>query len=307
MKIRITGISFLILAISIVLSSYVEGPAIRSGWDCSGAESGLSNPTGCNASGGCHSSSATAGITVVLELDSAGIPVNGYRGGKTYTVRLSGTNTTSSSLPAFGFQVAAILGSTEQVTPTTAGTWGTAPVQTHIAAPRTNDYVLSIFEQSSAISATTGGGAHGSTYVDSISWTAPAAGTGTVSFWAALNAVNRDGNADQGDLWNVTHLVVAEDTVAQQVNGIAVLPAGDINVYPNPVNDLLNIQWNNSNSGTYTLSIYNINGQLITTEKNSLMGGLNTQSISTSAWLPGIYFVQVQSGDAARVFRIVKQ
>ena len=193
------------------------------------------------------------------------------------------------------------------VTPTDAGTWGTAPAATHIADPAAGNYVLTIFEQTNAIPATTGGGATGSTYVDSITWTAPVAGTGTVSFWAALNAINGNGRADQGDLWNVASLVIAEDTAVQHVNGITVLSASDINIYPNPVNDHLNLQWENTTSGSYTFSVYNIGGQLITTEKSSLNSGANTQNINTSGWVPGIYLVQVQNGDARRVFRIVKQ
>jgi len=67
-------------------------------------------------------------------------------------------------------------------------------------------------EQSTRINATTGTGGAGTTYEESFTWTAPSFGTGTVSFWGVLNAVNANGNNDSGDKWNTATLVVNEST-----------------------------------------------------------------------------------------------
>lgn len=307
MKTRILCFSFLLITVSLILSSYREGAAQHSGWDCTGAETGLSNPSGCSSGGGCHHSTITTGITVAVELDSAGTPVTQYTAGKTYTVKFAGVNTTASTLPAFGFQLAAIKGSAAQVTPTDAGTWGTAPTNTQISAPQAGNYVLTIFEQATPLTRTTGTGTTGTTYVDSITWTAPVAGTGTVSFWAALNAVNNNGTNDQGDLWNVNHLVITEDT-GTTVNGIIPVPlVTGVSVYPNPVNNVLNMQLNNAHAGNCTVSVYNISGQLISIEKMELNEGADNQSINTAAWAPGIYLVSLQTGNTRHQFRVVKQ
>jgi hypothetical protein len=301
MKFKITYILFALICLSMVFSSYRNGAALHGGWDCSGGESGFTSPTGCNSGGGCHASSATAGIRVVLELDSAGIPVTGYWPGQAYTVKLTGTNTTASALPGFGFQVTATAGTTELATPTTVGTWGTAPASTHVAAPSAGNYVLSVFEQGSVLSPASGTGATGSIYRDSISWTAPVAGTGSISLWAALNAVNNNGGADAGDLWNVAHIVITEDTVATTNTGVATVSQTDgLSVYPNPVNDILYLQWINTQSGTYTVSVYNTVGQLMQTLANP-------HSISTTDWPSGVYLLNIQKDGANQVFRILKQ
>ena len=304
MKIKLVSIVFLLVSASVIFSSYRNGAAQHGGWDCSGGESGLSNPTGCASGGGCHASSATAGITVVLELDSAGIPVTGYWPGQTYTVKVTGTNTTSSTLPGFGFQITATVGTTELATPTTAGTWGTAPAGAQVAAPQANNFVLSVFEQSSVRQPASGSGGTGTTYIDSITWTAPVAGTGSISLWTALNAVNNNGNADGGDLWNVAHIVITEDTISSTNTGVInITPANGVSMYPNPVSDMLNLQWDNTQAGSTTLAVYTTTGQLITTQHTEA----SNYSLNTAAWAPGIYLVNVHTGNVSNSYRVFKQ
>jgi len=309
MKKQITGLSFIVIAIALVLCSYREGPALSHGWDCTGAETGLQNPSGCNSGGGCHASAVTAGITVALELDSAGTSVTHYVGGKTYSVKITGTNTTTTSLPGFGFQIGCIKDSTAQVTPVNAGTWGTPTGGLQNAPPQSGNFVVNIIEQSNTLTHTTGTGGQGSTYVRSVSWTAPVAGTGVVSFWAALNAVNENGNADQGDKWNVNHLVILEeDSLVIQPNGISTLDENNsIKVYPDPVTDMLNLQWDNTGDAGYTISVYDINGRMVTTEKAETIAGVNNKGINTSTWAPGIYLVNLQSDKGGQVVKVVKQ
>ena len=309
MKKQVAGVTFIALVISLILSSYREGPALSHGWDCTGAETGLQNPSGCSSGSGCHASSATAGITVALELDSAGVPVTKYVGGKTYSVKITGTNTTSTSLPGFGFQISSIKDSTAQVTPTNEGTWGTPTGGLQYAAPQSGNFVLNIIEQSNTLTATTGGGAQGSTYVRSISWTAPVASTGTISFWAALNAVNDNNNADEGDKWNVNHLVVDEEDSAVVVpNGVTTLTENNnVRLYPNPVGNELNLQWANAQAGIYTVSVYNVSGQLVATQKTELNATANNLSLNSANWAAGIYILNLEAGNTRQVFKVVKQ
>src|ERR1019366_7481626 len=190
-----------ICAGSLVISGYHSG-AGNNGYDCTGAETGLGNSAGCSGGNGCHSPSATTAITVALELDSAGVATTHYKGGVTYTIKLTGTNTSTTSLPKFGFEVGSVKGSTSVVTPVNAGTFATPyPANTHYAAP--NQYmVVGVVEQSATLAATTGTGGSGTKYVESFTWTAPVAGTGTISFWGVINAVNGNGSSDSGEHWN---------------------------------------------------------------------------------------------------------
>src|ERR1700753_1455192 len=102
----------------ISLTSSDSGAGHGSGFDCTGAETANSNGAGCSKTGSsCHSTAATAGIQVVLALDSAGTAITHYTPGVTYTLKITGTNTTSATLPKFGFQAACIKGSTAAGTP----------------------------------------------------------------------------------------------------------------------------------------------------------------------------------------------
>ena len=64
--------------------------------------------TGPAAGCSCHGAQSN-NITVTVELDSNGTAVNRYSPGGNYTIKLSGINTGSGTLPKFGFQLASVL------------------------------------------------------------------------------------------------------------------------------------------------------------------------------------------------------
>lgn len=203
---------FLALGISyLAFVSYKTGPA-NNGYDCTGAETGLGNPTGC-AGASCHGTTATAGITLAIEVDTVGgTPVTQYKPGITYTIKISGTNTTTNILAKYGFQTSVIKGANAAPTPVNAGTLQQAGLPAGVAyrSASPGNYVCNIIEHSTPLNPTTGTGGQGTTYVQSFSWTAPAAGTGTVSVWAALNAVNNDLTNSTADKWNTNHISLTE-------------------------------------------------------------------------------------------------
>ena len=73
-----------------------------------------------------------------------------------------------------------------------------------------------------------------------------------------------------------------------------------INVYPNPVNDILTID--NTSNTTLTFEVVDINGKVISAT-NTVD---NSATISTSNWNKGVYFVKFTSESASAVFKIVK-
>jgi len=194
-----------LLGISLIVCSYAGG-ATSHNIEGTGAETGLGNSAGCGQ--GCHTLGTTT--TISIELDSAGVPTTQYVGGMTYTVKLTGKNTSTTSLPKFGFQIGCIVGSAAATTPVNAGSWvAPYPTKTTYVAPKAGKFVVGIIEQTSAITATSGTGGNGTTYVETFNWKAPVAGTGTISFWAVLNAVNGNNN-DTGDKYNTGHVSITE-------------------------------------------------------------------------------------------------
>ena len=308
----VAGIGYL------MFSSYVAGPASHA-YDCSGADvnSGSGNPTGCSVSGsGCHSSSATAGITVVLELDSAGVTTSStatgtghYTPGVTYTVTLTGTNTTANNLPKFGFQVAATKGATAAASPVNAGTLQSTGLPTglhYVAAPGTSStFYANVVEHHSALSPSSGSGGTGTVYSESFTWTAPASGTGVVSLFLALNAVNDNSDvADAGDLWNTAHLVLNEITAPSSVTNVA----GNLSVtaFPNPVNNELNLQIENGVAGNYSFQVFDVMGRSVANGNIDVTGVSNKAIINTSDWAYGTYNVVIEKDGVRQVTRVVK-
>ncbi len=206
------------LFLFITLSSYHLGPGLTLNTDYTGA-SGTQN---CG-SGPCHAIVASTSTTIKIELFDMGgaLVTTGYVGGTSYKLRVTGTNTGSTLLPNFGFQLSVV----KNGTTTNEGTLS-AITGTHKGTYETPGIV--IVEHSSSLAATTlvGGGGAGTMYVQDIPWTAPAALTGTVKAFAILNAVNNNGIQDMGDLWNNTSLIIPEATSTGAITGTMTVCVG---------------------------------------------------------------------------------
>jgi hypothetical protein len=286
-KLNVIKFSVLGIAGYLLVCGYHAGAGLQ-GYSCTGAETGLGNMAGCTTGSGCHANTATPAITVALELDSAGgKKTNYYIGGGKYTVKITGTNTGTTSQPDFGYQVTCIKGTAAATTPTNEGTF-TAPSGSHIA-PASQYNVCLLVEQSNTIKATTGTGGSGTTYVESISWTAPAKGTGPISFWGVINAVNGNGTNDKGDLWNTNHVDIAELTPT----GIAsVADNNATNVYPNPFSTSTTFSLANEVNNA-TISLYDITGKEV--KQINFSGKEVTFDRGTLA--SGIYFYSIVNED----------
>jgi hypothetical protein len=283
------GRNVLILGAAIIftflLCSYKAGPAHHGGLDCTGAETGQGNPTGCS----CHGNTPTSQITLAIEIDSAGdIPVTTYKGGLTYTVKITGTNTTNNNLRYFGFQLAAITGATPQVAPTNAGAWQQTGLPAGVQySPTTTYYACNIIEHSTTLSPLSGTGGNGTVYTESITWTAPPAGTGTVSFWTALNGVTGVDMASPSDKWNTQHLVLPEaanDSIAA-INEVA--DRISANIYPNPSTGHFEIS---GSKPMQHVEIFDITGRMVyARELNSDNVGIDLGEQGTGTYLMRLY------------------
>ena len=278
-----------------LFTSYKTGPGSHQ-YNCSGADvsSGSGNPNGCT---NCHGSSVTTGITVSLTVDSVGgVPVTSYVPGMTYTVTLTGTNTTTHSLPKFGFQVSATVGAAAAAVPVDAGVLQSSglPAGVHyVAAPRSSStFYASVVEHNTLLSPTSGTGATGTVYSESFTWTAPAAGTGIISFFAAFNAVNGTGN-ESGDYWNVIHNTLNE-IVSSTSAGNVLEKATGMNIYPNPSEGRFTMELSSIDNNA-TIMIVDMMGKLVDTrfEQN-----INNRKIDLDlSNLPkGIYLLKASTG-----------
>ncbi|MBS1584061.1 MAG: T9SS type A sorting domain-containing protein [Bacteroidetes bacterium] len=272
------------------LSSYRSGPGLN-GENRTGARNSTTNCGG----GGCHGG-ASANTTVAIIVDSTGnVPVTSYVPGMTYTILINGGNT--SSLPNFGFQFTAVKGT--GASQTDAGTFGavlpTGVRQTTAAQSGT----LTFIENKQSIVAAAAG-----YYTASFTWTAPAAGTGNVTMYCTLNAVDGNGNENSADKSANTSVVLTEQTATSAANTEKIIA---LRAYPNPVTDNLNISVKNAKQGTYHLAVVDINGRNIEDKDININTADYALSLNANSWARGTYLLHVTNGTDMKVIPIVKQ
>jgi hypothetical protein len=227
----------------VALSGNASGPGTVTAVDGTGV-----NTTGCS----CHNLSATSTTSVSMQLLSGATPVTTYTPGATYTIRVTGSNSsTSLNLPRFGYQVTAMKTGSTTVN---AGTLS-APAGSHTVAVTGG---VKLVEHSTALTATSGTGGSGTQYVVNVPWTAPAAGTGSVTLRSVINAVNFNGSTS-GDGWNTASLAVSEAT-ATVVSEVA---AGELKLFPNPGKGDFSLQLPASVGGPAHVVIANMAGATV--------------------------------------------
>ena len=148
----------------------------------------------CGSGGGCHSSGTTNQNGII----TSDIPACGYTPGQTYNITVTAT---SAGRTKFGFSLSA--------QKTSDGvTAGTLIAGAGSQLNGSNRYIT----HTSAGTAATGSG----TRVWNFQWTAPVAGTGSVSLYAAVNCTNSGGNSS-GD-------IIFNSSIAIQEGGIPAAP-----------------------------------------------------------------------------------
>ena len=82
--------------------------------------------------------------------------------------------------------------------------------------------------------------------------------------------------------------------------------SGGLVIFPNPVEDKLNLYFKLEKRGGYSLSIYNTEGKLMRQENGTGAFGKNTVSLNLSELSQGIYVLKLQSGKYNQQTRFLK-
>lgn len=181
--------------------SVIAIPAILLLYSYSGGSPG--GKTGSPGDGGttctqCHSGTAQAQGGLI----STNIPFQGYTAGETYTITVSAS---MSGISRYGFELTA-----ENASGVKKGTF----VITDPARTKTTN-------GGKAVTHTSGGNsANGNSISWSVDWTAPAAGTGTITFYTALNATNSNGSTSGDQIYTSTRSV-SELVLNPQITGVS--------------------------------------------------------------------------------------
>ncbi|GCD77018.1 MAG: choice-of-anchor V domain-containing protein [Thermaurantimonas sp.] len=199
-KYKLTAATALLILLSGMIKSNSNG-AFSTGYTGAPIDNGM-NCSGCH---GGQTSNSTSLIT-------SNIPPTGYVPGTKYQITINAQHPT---LNRFGFMLTA---QTNTTNPIHVGTWSLLNNQTQL---RINNRYVSHTSQG------TQGSNNARTW--QVEWTAPAAGTGAVAIYAAVNAVNGNGTTS-GDQTILGSLIVGESSVSLNETKT---PA--VRIFPNPV------------------------------------------------------------------------
>ncbi len=302
MKIKVLLFLFFTAALSIILSSYREGPMKHSGWDGTGAD----GTTGCSNGSSCHNS--TTSLSPTVELDSAGVAVTSYQPGGSYTVKISAINNTTGTFGYFGFQLATVSATgAGSAAATQAGIWGTSLPTDVQNTPGSGRNSFPVIEHNTAIPAVSGSGGAGTIYSESIPWTAPAAGSGPIEIFGVINAVTGLDIAFLCDYQGATPVTINE-AVATGINALSDKLTG-FNVYPTLMNDNVTMAFDLRDASNITVSLISLDGRTAKTlmSQEPIGQGTFTRSFDVNGLATGVYLIRMEIENEAVVFKVVKE
>lgn len=210
---------------------------------------------------------------------SSNIPASGYALGQTYTI----TVTPNSSAPKHGFEITAEKYDSTNDQHIKIGGFTAVSGETH--------YPGAAGEALTHDTPITSG-------VWSFDWTAPSTSQGTITFYAAINAVNGDGAAyDTGDFPITTSLAVNEATAS------IVEAQSFFKLQSNPVQDTIILDFDSVlANGEY--AIYDLTGKLI---KKDTFINIDNLIIDTIKLSKGLHILKVKAGKLIQEIKFIKQ
>ena len=96
------------------------------------------------------------------------------------------------------------------------------------------------------------------------------------------------------------------DTVTvnvKSVSGFSGLDNKPIKIYPNPAQDVLNIQFTGDMNQACSLKIVNLQGKIM--KKKQLQGGIKKKQIDISALKAGVYFIQLSNREGSDAVKFI--
>lgn len=128
-------------------------------------------------------------------------------------------------------------------------------------------------------------------------WTAPNENKGDITFYAAINAANGNGNTS-GDTIYTSSLLISQDP--STTTNVATVEKTSLKVFPNPASNFIFIE---SAGEIETATIFSASGQLI---KSISVNHQQTIKLAVNDLHKGLYLVNVKTnqGDFVRKFQI---
>lgn len=260
------------------LSSSSNGPSNSS----TGVQTAIS---GCGG-GGCHGANSNneANMSITLTEQATATPVTDgkYKPGVKYSVVISEINHPATK---FGYIL-----SVRDAANAQAGVLDNSLNNPDVQITNKSGFIVA--EQPNSLNPQVG-----NVLGAVVTWTAPAAGTGDITFYGVINGVNGNGAADAGDTYTLKTTMLQEN-LSVSVEEISILSS--VSIFPNPANNTINIRLEENN--LYNYSIYGIDGSATST--GSISGNATIDIAELAA---GSYFIKVSDENQSKTIPFVKQ
>lgn len=275
-------IKFIVIAIAaFVWMSHSDGRAADKNQGNTGAPGDAS--VTCGASN-CHGSNSISVSLEITVMDTDGSQVTEYSADKTYDIQVKVNHTGGNTPAAYGFQLVALTDDDNESTES-------------FSSPAAN-VQLATANSTGRLYAEHNNPSSSNTF--NLKWTAPAAGQGSVTFYAAGNGVNGNGMSS-GDGANNTSLTIGEEMTSSNINLIT--EKWNLNLYPNPVHSDMNLELDHED-GAYLMTIIDVAGRSVESRQINFVNG--RASISVGSLPTGNYSVLLQKEAEVAAVNMVK-
>ncbi|MCW5922355.1 MAG: hypothetical protein KIS77_08430 [Saprospiraceae bacterium] len=222
----------------------------------------------------CHTPSNIVSTTSINILNSEGEAVLQYIPGQQYTARVT-VNTVQGNPVRWGFQMIALRNN------------GNTDLK-GFSDQNPNNYKLATVNSTSRTYAEHDNASTSNVF--NVTWTAPAAGTGNVTFYAAGNAVNNNG-LNNGDGASATSLQLTEGAASSVQNPDAARIS--LQVWPNPIGSVAYLSATLPAAGEYRLMVHDLSGRLVWETTRQLPAGDFRLDVPAEDWSAGVHFVSL--------------
>ncbi|MGR6086917.1 MAG: choice-of-anchor V domain-containing protein [Arcticibacter sp.] len=278
MKINRTKLTGIFLA----ASSLVVGISMINSDNGIAGRVGSPGETTCNTSG-CHIGNSLNAAGGSITISAPTLANWQYFPGAVYPISVT---VSRAGCPIFGVGFEALRSTGANAGTLTAGSGTTLKTATILGNSRTN-----------IVHTLNGGTSSTGSKTFTFNWTAPAAGTGTVTFYAAGNATNGNGSTS-GDF-----IYTTSQTVTESATGIEEgLIASSIAIHPNPIVDNINLSFQLKSNEDVTVRIISMEGKLVETAIQEKLQSGKHNLVIPAPTQKGVYLLELDhsSGTATR-------
>lgn len=291
MKFKFIYAFFTLFLCAVLFMANKNGRAFSQGLGNTGAPGDETNSNGtpktCQS---CHNTSSAIQVTLDIEvMDDSGNPITEYIPEQIYDVKVT-INSVGSATPAgYGFQLLCL-----------KAPLGVSGANWQAYSSPASNVRIAVASSNGRQYAEHKGPSSSNEFM--VKWTAPAVGTGTITFYSCGNGVNLN-DSSGGDNAACDQLELAEGEALSDKDF-----AGEVslNLFPNPVNDILNLEINGQLTGTFEMRIFNLAGQQVKTSQLDLIVGENKTALDVSDLASGNYFLQLSDGRKMMSRKLVK-